>query len=223
MPGDRSNWRAVRRGGMRRILVPAIVLAGLGAALIAGFGLLNYQPLAQGSTSYGGDPHLLLATTEDDETTGFHFRYAPSGSFTTAFSVRNDGPIAVTLLGADLHDETEAALAETARLWPEQLSIAMPDPLGDWTDPNTAPPIDHAVIQPGSEFILWVRWRLGGSCEPGEAPPYYPGTAIGMGPKIDLRWSVFSIPRTSSVDMGYMVWADNPAEDPLTVCPTPPA
>src|SRR6267142_361508 len=108
---ERSNWRAVRRGGMRRILVIAIALAGLGAPSAAGFGLLNYEPLVQGSTSYGGDPHLLLATTQDDETTGFHFRYAPSGSFTTAFSVRNDGPIAVTLLGADLHDETETSLA----------------------------------------------------------------------------------------------------------------
>jgi hypothetical protein len=208
---------------MRRILVIAIVLAGLGAALIGGFGLLTYQPLAQGSTSSSGDPHLLIATTEDDETTGFHFRYSPSGSFTTAFSVRNVGPIAVTLIGADLQDESQASLAETARLWPEQLSVAMPDPLGDWTDPNTAPPIDHAVIQPGSELILWVRWRIGSSCQPGEAPPYSAGTAIGMGPKINLRWSVLSIPRTSAVDIGYMVWADNPAVDPLTVCPARPA
>jgi hypothetical protein len=223
MPDDRSTWRAVRRGGVRRILVIAIVLVGLGAASVAGFGLLNYEPLAQGSTSYGGDPHLLLATTEDDETTAYHFRYAPSGSFTTAFSVGNDGPVAVTLLGADLHDETEATLADTALLWPHQLSIARPDPLGDWTDPTTAPPIDHAVIQPGSELILWVRWRLGSSCEPGKAPPYFAGTAIGVGPRIDLRWSVFSIPRSSAVDMGYKVWADNPAEDPLTVCPAPPA
>jgi hypothetical protein len=29
--------------------------------------------------------------------------------------------------------------------------------------------------------------------------------------------------RTSAVDMGYMVWADNPVEDPLTVCSSPPA
>jgi hypothetical protein len=208
---------------MRRILIIAIVFAGLGAASVVGFGLLNYEPLAQGSTSYGGDPHLLLATSEDDGTTAFHFRYAPSGSLSTAFSVRNNGPVAVTLLGADLHDQSEATLAGTAVLWPEQLSIARPDQLGDMTDPNTAPPIDRAVIEPGSELILWVRWRLGSSCQPGEAPPYFPGTAIGVGPKIDLRWSVFSIPRTSSVDMGYMVWADNPADDPLTVCPTPSA
>jgi hypothetical protein len=208
---------------MRRILVMAIIPAGLGAAVIAGFALMNYQPLAQGSVSSGGDPRLLLATTEDDETTAFHFRYEPSASFSTAFSVRNEGPFAVTLLGVDLDDEAEASLAESATMWPDQLSVALPDPAGDWTDPDAAPPIDHPVIQPGSELTLWVRWRIGGWCEPGKAPPHDAGTAVGRGPGINLRWSVFSIPRTGTVDLGYMVWADNPAEDPLTVCPGPPA
>jgi hypothetical protein len=183
-----------------------LVLAGLAFAL-------TVDALHTGPVS-GRDPVGLLATIDDDEGVLQRYRYEPGASFLTLASVSNEGPLAITLLGLV---EPLADVADTAVMWPEAL-LLLPDEEGT-VGPEESVPFAPVVLEPGRYRAVWIQWRVGDRCVPGQVPPYPPEFGIGLGPLLPFRWSLFGVPRTSEVDLGYAVEAFNPPEDPLTICP----
>jgi hypothetical protein len=188
-------------------LILGVIVAGLAFAV-------TVDALRQGPVS-GPDPVGLLASIEDvDGVVLQRYRYEPGASFLTLASVHNEGPLAITLLGLV---EPSADVADTALMWPEAL-LLLPD------DPGVVGPEESAqfapvAIEPGRYRAVWIQWRVGDRCVPGQVPPYPPESGVGLGPLLPFRWSLFGIPRTTGVDLGYKVEAFNSPDDPLTVCP----
>jgi hypothetical protein len=206
-----------RRPNRRRLgwSVTAVLVLFL-VVVLGGLAFVNLMPdpLGPGSVS-GTDPVGLLETFEDvDGVEVQRYRYEPGASFLTLASVRNDGPLAITLVGLV---EPQADIAETAVMWPEAL-LLLPDGAGT-VGPEESVPFAPVTLEPGRERAVWIQWRVGDRCVAGQAPPYQADTGVGLGPLLPFRWSLLGIPRTSEVDLRYKVEAFNPPEDPLTVCP----
>jgi hypothetical protein len=201
-----------RRRGRSAAVVLAIVLAIVLA--VTGYVAVTFDPLRTGSVS-GTDPSGLLATIEDHDGGVLHlYKYAPGVSFLTLASIRNDGPIAITLLGLEA---APANAPDNALIWPDTL-LLLPDGPGT-VGPDESVPFAAVAIEPGRDRAVWIRWRVGTSCVPGQDPPYPPESGVGLGPRIPFRWSILWVQRTSEIDLGYSVEAFNPPEDPLAVCP----
>jgi hypothetical protein len=206
---DRHPTRRHRGWLVAAVVFVAVALILVGTVAFA----ITLDPLRPGSVS-GPDPVGLLTTTEDDTGVLHMYRYAPGVSFLTLASVRNEGPIAITFLGLV---EPRADIADSALMWPEALLLLPDDP--GMVSPEESLPFAPVAIESGHERAVWIRWRVGDACVPGQVPPYPPESGLGLGPLLPFRWSVFGIPRTSEVDLRYAVEAFNPPDDPMTVCP----
>jgi len=163
---------------------------------------LTYQPLVPGSVT-GRDENLLIgiepmSPESGDEIFVYQYRYLYDTSYYSVFSVRNDGPLPVRILGID----SDAVPELTPFIGPAELLLGSPpdDPNGviDWEE---SAPLNQPVLEPGSQLVMWIRWDIG-PCAEGAAS-YMPGSGIGPPGWIPLRWSVLGIPRTSKVDLGY--------------------
>lgn len=213
------SMTATDRRPTRRLRGPLVVVAIVPIVLaitVAGVSTfaLTLEPLGPGSVS-GADPVGLIATTEQDDDVLHLYRYEPGASFLTLTSIRNVGPMAITFVGLV---EPRSDIVDSALIWPEAL-LLMPDAPGT-VGPDESLPFAPVVIEPGHERAVWIGWRVGSQCVPGQAPPYMPEAGVGLGPLLPFRWSVLGVPRTSEVDLGYAVEALNPLDDPLTVCPS---
>ena len=201
---------------MRRWLVLPLVLVGAIAIVVVAWALLA-MPLVAGST-YAPDPVGLLATETTDDANGgeartrYVYRHELGATVLTLTTIRNDGPIAITLLG--LGDPPLDA-DQTALVWAGRLLA------GTWPDmvgPEDAVPLEAMVIDPGATQAVWIVWRSGSYCPPGAAWPYLPDSGIIVS-SMPLRWSILGVPRTSTIDLQYDVELRNPIEDPQTICP----
>jgi hypothetical protein len=156
----------------RGVINIALVLA---IGVIAGYGLLAvvYLPLEQGSSS-GPDTNVpgsrYLRTESDPFGSGSLYVYCgkPAGDFAWMVSLRNDGPVTITLLGLG---DGPLALADQVLedgfgihdLAPYRAAEPTDTPLTshDARDPRKAPALRPVEIAPGDEFEVWVRWSTG--------------------------------------------------------------
>lgn len=80
-----------------------VLLVGI-AVVVAGMAVVAQTRPRAGST-FGPDTVGLIATEDGDPAEGdaarpvYVYRYAPGATFLTMTSIRNDGPVALTLLG----------------------------------------------------------------------------------------------------------------------------
>lgn len=201
----------VRRLAIIVVLLLGAVFAMAGIAVVAGM-----APKA--GASFGPDAVGLITTEESDPTEGdeprtvYVYRYAPGATFLTMTSIRNDGPIALTLLGPA---PPPAGVESTAMVWAERLLVS---PWPDVVEPDDATPLDDAVIEAGQEIAVWIVWRVGSLCPTGEPPPLEGGSGYvfdGLG----LQWSVMGIPRNDSIELRHVIEVRHPADDQLVTCP----
>jgi len=202
---------------MRRWLVWIAVIALLVLVAVVWAVAFWYQPLVLGSVG-GHDEHLLIDTRTPSPDTGedfliFEYRFHAGASYYTLMSVRNSGPLPVKVLGVD----TSAALPTTPSIEPVEL-------LNGWTkdDPHgtidvaAATPFTEAVVAPGSEVVLWIRWEIG-PCDPKVPVPYGVDSGVARS-SIPLRWSIFGISRTTVIALAYTVAFQVTPEDLATEC-----
>lgn len=211
-PTSTSATTQAPRAVTRRV---AATLAVLGVAAIVGAGALAfvYQPLVPGSAT-SADSHLLISATETDLGNGeqvplYTYRYQTDTSYYTLFSMRNEGPLAVTVLGLD----TSKVAALIPFVGPVELRLGSTNEGHGMTEWASAPTLHAAAVEPGAELWLWVRWDIG-TCDANGMLPLAPGTGIGPPTWIPLRWSVLGIPRTTNVDLNYQVMFQLPQGDP---------
>jgi hypothetical protein len=179
--------------------------------------VFTYQPLAQGSVS-GYDEDLLIEAHPASPDAGFpmpqyRYRFHASTSYQTVLSLRNEGPLAVTVQGLD----PKGIGATRPSVEPVELrygsSKADPYSVVPW---ESAAPFAGAVVEPNAELTLWIRWAIG-PCEPAGVPSYMANSGVARS-WVPIRWSIFGVPRSTNVDLGYGVSFEVTPEDFATEC-----
>ncbi len=198
----------------------ALATGAIGVALVVGgaAALFLCQPLSTESVAGSDEVERLGVRDEDDETI-YEYRYAPGGEYFTMFTIRNDGPLRITVNGPDREDITAMGESEHATIWADELLIARVDPQDFFSEPRGAQSASGASIAPSAETV-WIHWRIGSWCPPGQPASYNPGSGISTD-QVGVSWSVLGLPRTSDVHLGYRFSVANPGDDPLVTCPTP--
>jgi len=188
-----------------------LLVAGIGGGLA-----LTYQPLVAGSVR-GADQHLLIGTRSAEADDGstvsiYEYRFHAYTSYYTLVSLRNQGPLAVMVLGIDIG----AVLPPNASIRPAELLNA-----SSADDPSSEVPVasarrlEAAVVEPNAELLVWIRWEIG-ACDPAGTPP---GPNIGWAhSSIPVRWSVMGVPRTSEIELGYTVSFETTPAIPADIC-----
>ncbi|HET9516689.1 MAG TPA: hypothetical protein VFO77_03065 [Actinoplanes sp.] len=174
------NARTAARRRLVRLVVVlliALVLAG-GAGLVA-----RYQPLLQsGDLQAGSD--MQVVTIEEFEETGAHVLKYEDGEYVSyAFTVRNAGPVGITVTGVDLPAEAERRL-----LQPVAAGVAT----GDSADAAEMAPFEPFALAAGEEQRIIVQGRFD-NCE------YYTERAIEDVDGQTITFRVAGIPRTATV------------------------
>ena len=191
------------------VLIDLVALVGVVAFV--------YQPLVPGSVA-GYDDHLLIEAHPVSPETGYstpqyRYRFHANTSYYTVFSLRNQGPIALTVLGID----PGGILAMIPSIEPVELRYgsSRDDPFGvvAW---KSAAPFAQAVVEPNAELTLWIRWRIG-PCEPSGLRPYMANSGVARD-SIPLRWSILGLPHYTTVDLGYTVAFEVTPKDFATEC-----
>lgn len=187
--------------------------------LASGAALFLYQPVARGHV--GGRDAAGLIDPELTTLPGsivYTYRYAPGADYYTATTIRNDGPLPITINGPDPVLLRDCRANHCVGPWPDAMLIGQDDPHVFFNEPRTAPSAGGSTIDPGEELAVWVHWRMGSYCPPGEP--------VGLGPGgsestdfVAVSWSVLGLPRTSYVPLGYGFVVTNPENDPLITCP----
>lgn len=201
----------------RRVAAIVVLVAAVAVALAGLLVVTGTQPRA-GST-FAPDPVGLIATEPGDPDEGDEprpvlvYRYAPGGSFLTMTSIRNDGPVALALLGPA---PPPPDIDSTSLAWADRLLLS---PWPDVVGPDEAAPLDETVIEAGEEIGVWIVWRVGSLCPPGERPPLEGGAGYGFD-TLALDWSVMGIPRSGTLELRHFVEVRNPADDQLVTCPS---
>lgn len=201
----------------RRRIGAVLAVLVIVAVAVTVIGIIEGTAPATGST-HAPDAVGLIATEQDDpaasdEPRPIHvYRYVPGATFLTMTTVRNDGPVALILLGPAA---PPADIQSTSLTWADRLLLSQwPDVVG----PDDATPLEAAVVDPGAEVAVWVVWRIGSLCLAGEPPPLTSGSGYGFD-TLGLRWSVLGVERSGAIKLGYFVEVRNPSDDPLVLCP----
>ncbi len=176
---------------MTRSLGAGLVAVAIVAVLV-GVGLLTttYMPIVQGSSvgavnGPSGGRFLRQDSLEAQEG-GARWVYCaiPNGHFAWYVSLRNDGPLPVTILGAD--EPVSPADANGFRL----VDLAANDINADLA---TAPALAPTMIGPGEEIAVWARFEIGDLSGVTED-----GAGI-FHDQIGLRYSILGISRSVDV------------------------
>lgn len=198
--------------------VAALLLVLVGVVLAAAGVVVVTDTAPQAGSTFGPDAVGLIATEEGEPTEAgeprpvYVYRYEPGVTFLTMTSIRNDGPIALTLLGLV---PPPADIESTALPWADRLLLS---PWPDVVGPEDATPLDTAVIDAGQEVAVWIVWRVGTHCPAGEQPPLEAGSGYVLD-AVDVRWSVMGIPQSGRIDLRHVIEVRNPTDDPLVTCP----
>jgi hypothetical protein len=182
------------------MLAVLIVIAALGIAI---FVVAIYNPVATGQVG-AHDNHLLMEIGRDETADPgwemYVYEFHANTSYYTAFSVRNEGPIAVTVLGLDRSRNVE--LVPYAD--PVELRLGTPaGESGGLTEWQASRPLTQTILQPGKELSLWVRWEIG-PCAPDEPTPHEADYFLAR-QSVPLRWSILGVARTTSIKLDYTV------------------
>ena len=108
-----------------------------------------------------------------------------------------------------------AGIESTSLAWADRLLLS---PWPDVVRPNEAAALDETIIAAGEEIGVWIVWRIGSLCPPGERPPLEGGTGYGFD-TLALHWSVMGIPRSGTLELRHFIEVRNPANDQLVICP----
>lgn len=194
---SRRAWRLLGLG----LVVAVVLILGIGSLVLANV----YMPLTEGSAS-GPDsawPGGLYARNEQDPFgTGTMYVYCsvPNARFAVLLSIRNDGPLPVTILGSTPSDLTANEAAGGNQFWLTDLASARvatptdtPALSHEATDPRTTATMAPTVIAPGDELELWARFRTGGIA--------MPRGSASWGRSLGVRYSVLGIERTVEVSL----------------------
>ena len=181
----------------RRVLVAVAITLLVTGGL--SFLALSPEPI-QGSITGAGE-HTMWAEVppgfSEDEM--LYVTAAPSGHYSYAVSLRNRGPLPITV----------EALAEYARSTDEfpRLTAVWVDgaPPGGVSGPAT--PFAAHRLEPGEEVVLWLVSKAS-SCAIGPSwDPRAPGEASGLGSQsMIVRWSVLGWPRQDIIDLPFTVY-----------------
>lgn len=164
-----------RRGALVVVLVLAI--AGAAAAL------LRYQPLAQsGDLTLSTD--MQAVTVEEFDMTGAHIlRYADGGYVSYAVTLRNTGPLPVTVTGVALPEESERRL-----LQPVAAGLAT----GGSPEAGQMQTLEPVSLAAGEQQQIVVQARFD-NCK------YYTERAIETVDQQVITFRVAGVPRTATV------------------------
>lgn len=212
--GERRPRRRTRRLGatmrrrtMVRFVAVLVIAAGGTAAVVA----TAYMPLTYGSIT-GPDsntPDSLFLRTQAPQASRdlatWLYCARPNGRFAWLVSLRNDGPLPVTLLGAG--DDPSADLGgpdgygfRLVGLGAYRSPTPTDTPLSSHqaSDPRSVPALSPTAIAPGDEFEVWARFQIGGRVALDN------GASMSM-PELPIRYSVLGITRTARVPVSDAV------------------
>jgi len=186
------------------MLVAAVVVAVAGTVWF-----LDQDPWSQGGSSGpANDPRFSHSVSDPfGSGTAYVYCYAPDSTLTWYVSLRNNGPVPVTLMGVvpaapDMFVGGNATgLVEIAAAR-QALPIGTPIISHDYTDPRTEPSLAPTIVQPDDEIDLWARYRTGSADLPEGS-----GMTIRS---LDVRYSVFGIERSRRVDLRDGIQIDGP-------------
>jgi hypothetical protein len=133
-----------------------------------------YMPLEEGS-SVGPDQSvagsLFERSIDDPFGSGSMWLYCgrPNGRFAWYITLRNTGPLPVTVLGGDSGPIPIPVMEQGNSFWLVDLAAGRlstptdtPIEMHGFTNPRTAPVLSPTVIAPGRELEVWARYAIGG-------------------------------------------------------------
>ena len=176
-----QHLRAWGESGATRVQVVAVGAAVVIALLVGG--ALRYQPLAQaGDLETGGD--MQVVTVEEFDGVGAHIlRYMDGEYVSYAFTVRNTGPVGITVTGIGLPEERERLL-----LQPVTAGLAG-DQSAEVADMESFEPF---ALPAGAQRRLVIQARFD-NCE------YYSERAVDNIDSQVLQFRIAGIPRTAAI------------------------
>lgn len=142
--------------------------------------------------------------------TRYVYRHDLGITVMTLASVRNDGPVPLTVVGVgDPPPDAE----RTSLVWAERLvDSAWPEVV----PPDPSLPFSPTVLEAGGQDAFWVVWRTGSACRDGQAP-VGPGSGIVVN-DLPLRWTILGIPRGGVLALEYDLELLRPEDEPPLSC-----
>ena len=175
------------RQGVRAVAVAVVVVVVVAGAA------LRYQPLQQ-SGDLGLSADMQVATVPDFEGGAHILRYVDGGYVSYAVTVRNTGPLPITVTGVTLPEEPERRL-----LQPVTAGLAgAGSPEVD--DMQTFDPVSLA---PGEQQQIVIQARFD-NCE------YYTERAMEMIDQQVVNFRVAGVPRTATIPFQHPLLVRSP-------------
>lgn len=190
----------------------AILVLVAGLLYLANF----YQPLASGSWT-GADtiaPASLFVRIDDDPFGGgamWVYCYKPGARFAWGTTIRNDGPLPITILGGDAGPLRDVDISQSNGFRLVDFALAPAQPPGR-PDPHLAAVMTPATLQPGDEVSIWARFEEGGLAVQAGGTEWMRSLWI--------RYSVLGVDRTAEVALRDGVGVEALAS---SSCPPPSA
>lgn len=173
-PRRRSRRRRVLRY-VPVLLPPVLVLAALVLA--------PYQPLSQTGDVQPG-PQMQAVTVEEFDEAGVHIvKYEHGDTVSYSFTVRNTGPVGITVTGVPLPEERERRLLQP---------VAATLPPGSSADNSGMTPFKPFALGAGKAQQIVVQGRFD-NCE------YYTERAVEVVDGQTIEFRLAGVPRTATV------------------------
>lgn len=204
----------------RRRSAPRLALLVVGLTVLVGTAAVASTSLRYGSSSAPDQEGLLEVRDPSEEDLdgdggpdrlAYVYRHDLGISMLTLASIRNDGPLPVTIVGVG--EPPAVPTAHSSLVWAEGL---VDSPWPEIVPADPALPFSPTVIEPGGEDAFWVVWRTGSGCVDGVAP-VSPGSSTIIR-EVPLRWTVLGIPRATEIRLDYDLWVHRPLDEPPLSC-----
>ena len=190
------------------VLVTLAVLSGGGLVLAT-----TYEPLEEGSWT-GADsiapPSLFMRIDQDPFGSGamWVYCYTPNGRFAWGTTLRNAGPLPVTILGGDPGPLGGVDLSRTNSFRLVDFALAPTQPPGT-ADPGHLPTLTPVTLQSGDEVSIWARFEDGGLATQSGATSFVRSLWV--------RYSVLGVERAAEVSLRNGVGVESTGAS----CPAP--
>jgi hypothetical protein len=162
-------------------------VAALLVATVAVYALLIHNPLKPGNDFAVDSTNL--------HPSGDFFVYAPDTDYYVMTTMRNSGPLPISVNGVETNTYAGYVGAYVVGL---RLAHGVSDTMNLATLADSEPfqPVD---LGPGELLAVWVQYRTG-PCFIDGSLPYPPGTGTGFS-DLGIQWSLYGFPRVSSVPL----------------------